>query len=635
MSLSKPESGPTALPERVQRRVEDASAPSIDEWLADHLSDRYLHLYKELMQARYTSQEKYPVEFISLATVLGYKSMESPREQLLRRYGEGVDYISLRLEPKRQVHGGQNLKNYALTLKCAQLFALNAGTDQGHEVRDFFVETLAVVQDYHLLTTLLSAKAKLAKEQEQEAWNEHWRLLEDHGEDRGTYAGEIGNGLCKAGRWDKDLTDRVRDHKKTFPMFRLFHVEVFENPYLLERKFLDDPEVSRHKVKYERKLEIVQLGPEGLSKSGIKRIMRKHRLQLEGHKAKGIGASDNDVVIANQVTEQARLAIEQTRLAIEQAKGRTEQLKLEIELEKLRKMPPIGSAGVASMLDKRASNGRTADQEQQTDAVPIMATRDVMTPTRAESNSSQEQTGAGSHGATSQPVNKAAHPLEQERMTPCDETVSADPPDEDVGNTVSAAGTNAEEKADKVPRYLFIFLEEWIVKTDSERDYITTSEILEKFDLWCDYNWKLVNSKLDGRNFLLEALLQKGFCKPSNNQYGALTKKVRGNTVKCAFQVQWSPSASWPTYVPKGRCGDYVVARLVRTESRNDKLQNADVRLDHACWRKNNGEPDFADDKIDRSDLWRELEDAGLPTHRSRNKNFIWFVKFRGGPLVQ
>lgn len=147
------------IPPTVQAELDKSlwEAPSLDAWLRARLSGEHQNLYARLMQSRYSSTEPFPVEFEQLYEQLGYSRPENPKEKLTSQYEENIDWVIS--HPRVGNSGrGRPATSYALTIDCAQRFALAAGTEKGKQIRDFFVKTLAVVQEYHMLTILIDQR---------------------------------------------------------------------------------------------------------------------------------------------------------------------------------------------------------------------------------------------------------------------------------------------------------------------------------------------------------------------------------------------------------------------------------------------------------------------------------------------
>ena len=222
------------VPSWIEERAASLSVPTIDEFLTERLSAEEKEMYEGLMRARYNSQEKYPILFSDLVKVLGYKLTESPREQLLKIFIENDDWVLLREQPKQTGRGGHNAKHYALTVEAAQQFALFANTAKGRLVRTFFVRTVSVLQDYHLLSMMVTQREKALEE-------EHRFLLRQHPKSVPVWYWILvdrreGYLVYKAGSTN-NLPERIISLKRQFPLCYLRHVVQTPHNLKLEDEF--------------------------------------------------------------------------------------------------------------------------------------------------------------------------------------------------------------------------------------------------------------------------------------------------------------------------------------------------------------------------------------------------------------
>ena len=234
-----------ALPARVQEKLSGFSnAPTLDEWLTMHLSAEHQRMYKGLMDVRYAAKDQYPIRLDDLAAALGYSGMQTPQERLEGGFQEGQDYSLLKDVLVRTGRGGHNAKPYALTLKCAQLFAVRAQTEQGKRVAAFFVEALEVFQDYHKLTLLLGERTKGLQQRHDFLFAQHPRVLGFSAVYLiiiGTINGKL---FVKIGTTD-NLPKRLKNLKSCFGECYIYDVIVVRNGSDLENEVKADTFIQK------------------------------------------------------------------------------------------------------------------------------------------------------------------------------------------------------------------------------------------------------------------------------------------------------------------------------------------------------------------------------------------------------
>jgi hypothetical protein len=162
----------------------------------------------------------------------------------------------------------------------------------------------------------------------------HERLLRAHGHERGAYAALIGDGLGKIGKVEKNFTSRMPRHQSFFPTFYIFSLVPCSNPYLLERRVLDDPAVRPYRTKYRGQVEMVKFSPDGLTPSKLSEIMEEHARVIESGTQLELARESTKQELARANQEQSRENQELARM--KQAEERTKHLALKIELARLR-----------------------------------------------------------------------------------------------------------------------------------------------------------------------------------------------------------------------------------------------------------------------------------------------------------
>ncbi|KXS15394.1 hypothetical protein M427DRAFT_497285 [Gonapodya prolifera JEL478] len=153
-----------------------------------------------------------------LRTDLGYSTKASALRLLLDLFQEHIDYVSALVE---NPSSGRPSVNYRLTLKAAELFALQANTPQGAAVRSFFVEVFHLLHQYNDVQNAYNLKRLTDSEM-------HNRILREHGKKSGVYVAnlEYCSSGSKSGEFIKVgsaeiLEERTKDHLKDFYNFHL------------------------------------------------------------------------------------------------------------------------------------------------------------------------------------------------------------------------------------------------------------------------------------------------------------------------------------------------------------------------------------------------------------------------------
>ena len=248
------------IPEHVQEKVSQLwNAPSIAEWLTERLTAKEKQMYTNLMAARYSTSDAFPVNFEDLWRMIGYSTKQKAKDALIHSFKEGSDFLINReveqvgqdsnVEQVRQ-HGGHNVKNYALTIDCAQQFALEAKTEAGREVRSFFVRVLTVIQEYHLLTVLLAERQRGMEEK-------HKLLIQQNPSGTGViYILDMGiiDGVhyVKVGATD-DASKRFQGLRSTLevPPNRCLFVDMIASPnnWAVEKAFHEHKDAKIYRVK--------------------------------------------------------------------------------------------------------------------------------------------------------------------------------------------------------------------------------------------------------------------------------------------------------------------------------------------------------------------------------------------------
>lgn len=220
-------------------------APTLSEWLDTRLTKRHKDLYEKLMEARFTSTCRFPVDFEDLWPIL-YSRKDTAKDTLEKLYEVNVEYILLqpKTEQTRSGSGGHNKQDIYLTLDAAQTFSFTGRKSvKSKQYGDFFVATVKAVQAFHILDEKYRGKENEARAIE----NTYLETMHDK---QTNYIGLIGkiDGLqmIKAGYSD-DICRRKIDNDGKYPNgFRLIHVFASKHNIAVEKRFKSHPIIAAH-----------------------------------------------------------------------------------------------------------------------------------------------------------------------------------------------------------------------------------------------------------------------------------------------------------------------------------------------------------------------------------------------------
>ncbi len=99
------------------------------------------HIFSiELATKIVSSQEEFPVDFNELWQWCGYSRKSKAKEKLTKHFERDLDYCTKKCnQPSTNASGFVQVEILKLTLDAAKEFAMMAGTDQGKEVRKYFI----------------------------------------------------------------------------------------------------------------------------------------------------------------------------------------------------------------------------------------------------------------------------------------------------------------------------------------------------------------------------------------------------------------------------------------------------------------------------------------------------------------
>lgn len=91
----------------------------------------------ELARSLYESPERFPVDFDNAWVWLGYSQKSEALKKLKRHFDDGEDFSFIGMKSSS---GGRPSQLIMLTIDCFKMLAMMAGTEQGKEVRKYFLE---------------------------------------------------------------------------------------------------------------------------------------------------------------------------------------------------------------------------------------------------------------------------------------------------------------------------------------------------------------------------------------------------------------------------------------------------------------------------------------------------------------
>lgn len=91
----------------------------------------------ELARQLWNSGEQFPVDFNQAWRWLGYSTKQKGFLKLTKNFDEGLDFLTKRLKTST---GGRPSQSIRLTVDCFKSLGMMAGTEQGREIRKYFLE---------------------------------------------------------------------------------------------------------------------------------------------------------------------------------------------------------------------------------------------------------------------------------------------------------------------------------------------------------------------------------------------------------------------------------------------------------------------------------------------------------------
>lgn len=96
-----------------------------------------------LAKALIESTEEFPVDLEQAWVWLGYSKKQNAKDKLTRNFDKDADYIitQMRVNPNQQgIQGGRPSEQIRLTIECFKSLGMMAGTEQGKQIRKYFLE---------------------------------------------------------------------------------------------------------------------------------------------------------------------------------------------------------------------------------------------------------------------------------------------------------------------------------------------------------------------------------------------------------------------------------------------------------------------------------------------------------------
>ena len=124
---------------------------------------------KELAITLLNSVDDYPVDFDEAWQWLGYATKQKAEKKLKQNFEEGIDFLTKGLKSST---GGRPSELIVLTVDCFKSLGMMVGTEQGKQIRKYFIECEKIAkQKPDALTELeiLARTVTLMAEQERRA----------------------------------------------------------------------------------------------------------------------------------------------------------------------------------------------------------------------------------------------------------------------------------------------------------------------------------------------------------------------------------------------------------------------------------------------------------------------------------
>ncbi len=132
-----------------------------DEYLEKRLDDEQLTWYNTVMKLRFESEDEYPIDFDILWQMAGYSTKQKAKNMLIENFREKSDYSLLNQKVKQITvlgSGGHNIDKIFTTLHCAELFSVQARTQEGKKMANFFIKVTHITQEFMLINARINER---------------------------------------------------------------------------------------------------------------------------------------------------------------------------------------------------------------------------------------------------------------------------------------------------------------------------------------------------------------------------------------------------------------------------------------------------------------------------------------------
>jgi len=112
------------------------------------MADSIVPFSQSLAQSLVDSDEQFPVDFELAWQWLGYNSKQACKKKLTRNFDAGTDYLSKWMSVAHS-NGltASRTEQIMLTIECFKSLGMMAGTEQGKEIRNYFLNCEQVVKE--------------------------------------------------------------------------------------------------------------------------------------------------------------------------------------------------------------------------------------------------------------------------------------------------------------------------------------------------------------------------------------------------------------------------------------------------------------------------------------------------------
>lgn len=213
-----------------------------EEYLGKRLSAEHVLWYSTLLNARMTSEKKYPINLDDLWPIVEYSRKDNAITALVQKHRENTDYILLLNVKENDSRRGRNPTTYMLTLECAKLFSVRAGTAVGERIAEFFVKLHSATEEFMLIDSMIRGTQKGRADVEENL------LRTFGGEQDVVYLGFVQpydkeTDIYSIGH-AKNIGNRIKHHRKKYGNFDLVYAKKTPYKQSCEQAIFKHPLVS-------------------------------------------------------------------------------------------------------------------------------------------------------------------------------------------------------------------------------------------------------------------------------------------------------------------------------------------------------------------------------------------------------